>query len=59
MTEKPECPSCGSSNVYYRLTKGFCCRRCGNQFTRRIAEKTEKAKGPLHGTIVDKKQEEG
>jgi transposase-like protein len=49
MQDKPSCPKCGSSNVYYRLKKGFCCRRCGNQF------KIEK-KDSVHDTDAGQKK---
>lgn len=30
--EAPKCPSCGSKQVLFRITKGFICRRCGHEF---------------------------
>jgi transposase-like protein len=48
---RPTCPKCGSSNVYFRLTKGFCCRRCGNQFK----TQDKKNKDSLHGAGLNDK----
>lgn len=30
--EAPKCPSCGSKQVLFRVTKGFICRRCGHEW---------------------------
>jgi len=30
--KKPVCPNCGSLNVYYRIKKGYICRRCGHEW---------------------------
>lgn len=32
--EAPKCPSCGSSQVLFRISKGFICRRCGHEWNK-------------------------
>ena len=55
---KPECPKCGSTNVYYRSggwkfakrPKGWLCRHCGY---------FNEDKVPLHGADMVKKRKKG